>query len=908
MRIAFDGTTLQPRRTGVGYYTEHLLRHLAANAGDSEVVVLSNRPPDLTRPLPRGTTISTAGASLVRLVWMQTMAPRLIRNAGADIAHFTNGMMPLLSPVPTVVTIHDMSLALYPETHPRRRLLLNWPLVRQAAHRAAAIITGSYSARQDIVRVCDIDPDRIHVVSLAAAPVFRPIRDEDRLHLIRERYGLPERFVLCVGAIEPRKNLPRLFEAFAERRRSGELPHDLVCVGPYGWLSRDLGDRIKELGIQDAVRFTGYVPIDDLPGIYRLAEMFVYLSLYEGFGLPALEAMACGTPVIVGNSGSVAEVTGGAAALVDPLDVDAIGRALVTLGLDASLRQNLAERGLARASEYSWDRAARETLAVYRSVLEASIATRHTAFKPRPRYATQSDSATRPAAVARPDFVARPELEGREDTDVLVGQAYYLRFDPKLWQAQQPYPPLGALYAASTLRAGGHRVRVFDAMLAQSEDEWAEALDRERPRVAVIYEDNFNYLTKMCLLRMRQAAQTMIGAARARGIPVVVAGSDATDHPEVYLDAGAHCVLIGEGELTLSEVINQLGGGFRFVAGVCWREDDGTVRRSAPRLPVKDPDALPRPAWDLVDVERYREMWRAKHGYFSMHVSTTRGCPYHCNWCAKPLYGQRYAVRKPAAVAGEIAWMHAEYAPDHLWITDDIFGLQPGWVEQFAAALEAHSVHVPFKCLMRADQVSASVVHALRRAGCRTVWLGAESGSQRVLDAMDKGIQVSQIDEASGLLRAAGIEVGLFLQFGYPGETRADIGETLAMVRRCQPDDIGISVSYPLPGTPFHERVRAQLGLKQNWTDSEDLTPMYRATFSDEFYRVLHRAAHAQFRLDKAAKLRTLLRHPWQLRLSHARQAVSAMKYAGQLPALRWRLNRLAHLSHLSHVSHRGTT
>lgn len=874
MKIAFDGTTLQPQRTGVGYYTEHLLHHLAANAEDSEVVVLSNRPPDLTRPLPKRTTISTAGASLVRLVWMQTMAPRLIRNAGADIAHFTNGMMPLASPVPTVVTIHDMSLALYPETHPRRRLLLNWPLVRQAAHRAAAIITGSYSAKQDIVRVCDIDPDRVHVVSLAAAPVFRPIRDEDRLHLIRARYGLPERFVLCVGAIEPRKNLPRLFEAFAERRRAGELPHDMVCVGPYGWLSRDLGERIKELGIQDAVRFTGYVPIDDLPGIYRLAEMFVYLSLYEGFGLPALEAMACGTPVIVGDGGSVAEVTGGDAVLVDPLDVSAIGRALVTLGHDNALRQDLGERGLRRASGYSWDRAARETLAVYRNVISA--------LEPRPSYA------------ARPGLVARPEPQGREASDVLVGQAYYLRFDPKLWQAQQPYPPLGALYAASTLRAAGHRVRVFDAMLAQSEDDWAAALDCERPGVAVIYEDNFNYLTKMCLLRMRQAAQTMIRAAGSRGIPVVVAGSDATDHPEVYLDAGAQCVIIGEGEVTLSEVINRLRADFRSVPGVCWRADDGTVCRSAPRLPVKDPDALPRPAWDLVEVERYREMWLARHGYFSMHVSTTRGCPYHCNWCAKPLYGQRYAVRKPAAVADEIAWMHAQYAPDHLWITDDIFGLQPGWVEQFAAALEARSVHVPFKCLMRADQVSASVVHALRRAGCRTVWLGAESGSQRVLDAMDKGIRVSQIDEASGLLRAAGIEVGLFLQFGYPGETRADIGETLAMVRRCQPDDIGISVSYPLPGTPFHERVRAQLGLKQNWTDSEDLTPMYHATFSDEFYRVLHRAAHAQFRLDKASKLRALLRHPWQLRLSHARLAVSAMKYAGQLPALRWRLNRLA--------------
>ena len=874
MKIAFDGTTLQPRRTGVGYYTEHLLHHLAPNVGAGDLVVVSNRLPDLTRPLPPGVTVASAGASLVRMVWMQTMAPRLIRRAGADIAHFTNGMMPLVSAVPSVVTIHDMSLALYPETHPKRRLILNWPLVRQAAHRAAAIITGSHSAKQDIVRVCEIDPDRVHVVHLAAAPIFQPVTDQQQLAVLRHRHRLPERFVLCVGAIEPRKNLPRLFEAFAARKRSGELPHDLVCVGPYGWLSSDLGERIKNLGIKDAVHFTGYVPIDDLPGLYSLAEMFVYLSLYEGFGLPALEAMACGTPVIVGHSGSVAEVTGGAAELVDPLDVDAIGTALVKLGNDPVLRCDLGDRGMRKAAEYSWDRAARETLAVYRTVLEAQAT--HLATSP---------------------FAPAERQRASASSDVLVGQAYYLRFDPKLWQAQQPYPPLGALYAASALRAHGHRVRVFDAMLAASEDDWAAALDREQPRVAVLYEDNFNYLTKMCLLRMRRAAQTMIRAARERGIPVVVAGSDATDHPEVYLDAGAVCVLMGEGEVTLTEVITALRddpGRLTTVAGVCWRDADGAVRRSAPRLPVRDLDALPRPAWDLVDVDRYRALWQARHGYFSMHVSTTRGCPYHCNWCAKPLYGQRYAVRKPAAVADEIAWMQERYAPDHLWITDDIFGLQPGWVEQFASALEERAIHVPFKCLMRADQVTPPVVHALRRAGCRTVWLGAESGSQRVLDAMDKGIRVAQIDEASGLLRAAGIEVGLFLQFGYPGETRADIGETIAMVRRCQPDDIGISVSYPLPGTLFYERVRAQLGLKQNWTDSEDLTPMYRAAFSDEFYRVLHRAVHARFRLDKAAKLRMLLWHPWRLRPSHARLAVSAMKYAGQLPALRWRLNRLA--------------
>jgi anaerobic magnesium-protoporphyrin IX monomethyl ester cyclase len=880
MRVAFDGTTLQPRRTGVGFYTEHLLLHLAAHLPAGDLVVVANRRPDLAQPLPEGVPVVAVGRSLVRTAWMQTLAPWLIARAGADIAHFTNGIMPLLCPVPTVVTIHDMSLALFPETHPARRLLINRPLMRLAASRAAAIITGSHSAKRDIVRGYGIDADRVHVVHLAAAPMFRPVTDPERLATVRGRYALPERFILYVGAIEPRKNLPRLLEAFAARKRSGDLSHALVCVGPYGWLSKDLGARIEALGIRGDVHFTGYVPLADLPGIYSLAEVSAFLSVYEGFGLPALEAMACGTPVLVGRCESLTEVAGDAVEVADPMDVGAIGDALVALGRDAGRRRELSRRGLQRAAEYSWDRTARETLTVYERVLA------HRLVAPAARSVRRPTSAPAPSPARG---------------SVLVGQAYCLRFDPKLWQAQQPYPPLGALYAAAALRRAGEGVVVFDAMLARSDQEWEAALDRERPRVAVLYEDNFNYLTKMCLLRMRRAAVEMIRHACRRGIPVVVAGSDATDHPEVYLDAGATCVIVGEGEVTLPLVVAAISARPDVppsVAGVCFRDASGRLVRSESREPVRNPDLLPRPAWDLINLDRYRAMWRARHGFFSMPVSTTRGCPFHCNWCAKPLYGQRYSVRAPEAVADEIAWLRAEYRPDHLWITDDIFGLKPGWIEAFARALEARGVSVPFKCLMRADQVTPTVVRALRRAGCRTVWLGAESGSQRVLDAMDKGIRVAQIDEASGLLRAAGIEVGFFLQFGYPGETRADINLTLDLVRRCQPDDIGISVSYPLPGTVFHDRVRAQLGLKQNWVDSDDMSPMYRAPFSAEFYRLLHRRMHSEFRLRKAARSWPVVWHPWSWRPAHVRVAASALKHAGLLPVLRWRLDRLARTAH----------
>jgi anaerobic magnesium-protoporphyrin IX monomethyl ester cyclase len=446
--------------------------------------------------------------------------------------------------------------------------------------------------------------------------------------------------------------------------------------------------------------------------------------------------------------------------------------------------------------------------------------------------------------------------------DVLIGQAYYLRFDPKLWDAQQPYAPLGALYAASYLRAEGHSVSLFDAMLAESERDWGAALDREHPSIAVVYEDSFNYLSKMCLLRMRQAALRMIDLARERGCPVVVSGSDATDHPDVYLDRGAAAVILGEGELTLADVVDALkrrralGG----VKGIAFVDENGVVQRNAARGFIKALDALPFPAWDLVDVARYRSLWQRRHGYYAMNVATTRGCPYHCNWCAKPIYGQRYAVRTAEAVVEELSWLAREYEPDQIAIVDDVFGLQPGWIERFADLLAAKRLRLPFRCLMRADQINDGIAAALTSAGCRMVWMGAESGSQRVLDAMEKGVRVEQIRNAARLLDENGIAVGLFLQFGYPGETWDDIEATLALARDIDPADIGVSVSYPLPGTKFYQRVRAELAQKQNWTDSNDLAIMYRATYAPEFYRVLHRVVHHQFRVRRLRRRWTSLR------------------------------------------------
>lgn len=485
-------------------------------------------------------------------------------------------------------------------------------------------------------------------------------------------------------------------------------------------------------------------------------------------------------------------------------------------------------------------------------------------------------------------------------SDILFGQSYFLRFDQKLWQAMQPYPPLGTLYAASYLRQRDYDVALFDAMLAGSEEEWDQSLIRTRPAYAVLYEDNFNYLSKMCLLRMREASFTMIAMAKKHGSMVILCGADATDHAEDYLSRGADFVLLGEGEATLGELMDRLTGktgtAFEDIPGLAYQRS-GEVHRTIRRPDLRELDALPFPARDLLDIQRYRSLWMERHGYFSMNLVTTRGCPFHCNWCAKPIWGQRYNTRSAENVVAEIRSLKDQYHPDHLSFADDILGLKPGWLERFGECVQAEDARIPFKCLSRVDLLlRPHEVESLARAGAQTVWVGAESGSQKILDAMDKGTRVEQIYEARRLLKTAGIRAAFFLQFGYPGETRADIEKTLQMVRDAQPDDIGISVSYAMPGTKFYTAVREQLGEKQNWQDSSDLAMLFHGTFSTAFYRKLHSVVHKEFRARKAWQELTgpIQQGQGQSLKGRARSALRLIYNLATLPIARLALNRLA--------------
>ncbi|MAU00152.1 MAG: glycosyl transferase family 1 [Anaerolineaceae bacterium] len=372
MRIGFDGTPLLGQRSGVGHYTGRLLAHLVQQRPEWEYMLFSNRPfepleAELARALPLADNFGFS-----RFVWMQLILPRIIRQRQPDLCHFPNNTAPLCLSRPSVITIHDASLFLHSRHHPRSRLLALRLLLPHVARRATAVITVSHHARQDLMRILQLPAEKIHVIHEAAPAGFQPLDDPIERRQLRARYNLPEQFVLFVGTMEPRKNLKRLIRAIAQLRWRG-CDTRLVLVGPNGWLiNGSLDKEIEALNLQDAVQNLGYVPQEDLPGIYSLATIFAFPSLYEGFGLPPLEAMACGTPVLTSRDSAMAEICGEAAWLVDPQQEAAIADGLACLLADPERREHLRQLGLARAQHYSWERTARETAVVYEKVLNGN--------------------------------------------------------------------------------------------------------------------------------------------------------------------------------------------------------------------------------------------------------------------------------------------------------------------------------------------------------------------------------------------------------------------------------------------------------------------------------------------------------------------------------------------------------
>jgi len=365
------------RGAGINWYIHNLLTHLPRVDRDNRYTAFIGdgrfTGPGLALKLSRLPTSRPP----IRIFWEQVVQPFALRKEKVDLLHALAFVTPLLSPCPSVVTVYDLSFLLYPESFKRLKRLYLGLFTRLSARKARRIIAISESTKRDVVRLLGVPSEKVDAVYCGKDAAFRPLV-RDQVATFRAKHGLPERFVLFVGTIEPRKNVTRLIEAFANLHTC-TLAHlqtcrlanlKLVIGGAKGWFYEDVFARVEELGLEGEVVFPGYIPVSELPLWYNAAELFVYPSLYEGFGLPLLEAMACGTPVVTANTSSLPEVVGEAGLTVDPLDVDGLAEAMRRVLGDEALRQEMRERGLQRAEGFSWMKAAQETVQVYRRAME----------------------------------------------------------------------------------------------------------------------------------------------------------------------------------------------------------------------------------------------------------------------------------------------------------------------------------------------------------------------------------------------------------------------------------------------------------------------------------------------------------------------------------------------------------
>tara|TARA_R110002049_G_scaffold290785_1_gene474395 strand:+ start:8140 stop:9576 length:1437 start_codon:yes stop_codon:yes gene_type:complete len=434
--------------------------------------------------------------------------------------------------------------------------------------------------------------------------------------------------------------------------------------------------------------------------------------------------------------------------------------------------------------------------------------------------------------------------------DIVFSHSYYYKFDTKQWENKAPYPPLGTLYAASYLRENGYKVGVYDANLLDDPKTIEPYLQKHQPKTFVLYDDGFNYLTKMCLTTMREAAFKMIKIAKKLNCNVIVCSSDSTDHYEKYLDSGADYVIQGEGEISLKELVDSHTNNedSTSIKGIIFKKN-GRITKNPKHPVLRNLDELPMPAWDLIDIEPYRKIWKTGGNEFTLNIATTRGCPFKCNWCAKPIYGNRYNSHSPEYITKHIKYLSETYGVNRFWMCDDIFGLKPNWVQNFNIELKKENLSISYYIQSRVDLLlKEDTIDALAESGLEEVWVGAESGSQAILDAMDKETKVEQIYQATRLLKEKKVRVAFFIQFGYLEETKEDIEKTIKMIKELVPDNIGISVSYPLPGTKFYDKVKDDLQLKANWTDSDDLAMLFKGTYTTQYYKKLQRYVHKEYR------------------------------------------------------------
>lgn len=424
---------------------------------------------------------------------------------------------------------------------------------------------------------------------------------------------------------------------------------------------------------------------------------------------------------------------------------------------------------------------------------------------------------------------------------VLLTHGYFLNEDPKEQRIMKPYPPLGILYLSAYLKQRGLATAVFDATFSSIQEQQAYILEHRPPYIAIYV----NLMTKLNVLKLMQFIRSREELNHCR---IILGGPEVRYHADNFLNYGADAIVLGEGEETLYDLISTLDTPMNpfldLVNGIMFRNARGEIVKTAERAKIKDIDVLPFPDRKAIDLDRYFKAWKGAHGQSAVSISTMRGCPYTCKWCSRAVYGLSYRRRSAAKVVAEIKWILDNYEVDTFWFVDDVFTVSHKWLRTFADELKKQEVTFSYECITRADRMNEEVVDMLVESGCFRVWIGAESGSQKIIDAMDRRVDVQQVRDMIRLAQAKGIQAGTFIMLGYPGETEEDIEETIKHLVESNPYYYTLTLAYPIKGTPLYQEVEPQFIENLPWEDSTDRDIDFHRTYSRKYYDYAIRRVH----------------------------------------------------------------
>lgn len=456
-------------------------------------------------------------------------------------------------------------------------------------------------------------------------------------------------------------------------------------------------------------------------------------------------------------------------------------------------------------------------------------------------------------------------MKSAKNCNIILTHAYFLHEDPKEQQIMKPYPPLGILYISAYLDEKGIDHHVFDTTFSVK-SEFYKYLLNGKPDFLAIY---INLMTKQNVLEIIRFVRE---SSILNHTKVVLGGPDVRYNAENLLNFGADFLVIGEGEETFFELVTQTN--FDQIEGIAFKDCEGKIIINKERNLKKNLDELPIPNRNRIDINQYLDIWKKYHRESSITISTMRGCPYTCNWCSRAVYGLSYRRRTPQQVIHEIVDLQNHYKFDHIWFVDDVFTISHKWLEKFVELINSQSIKVSYECITRADRMNDEVIKLLKASGCFRVWIGAESGSQRIIDLMDRRVKISQVQEMINLSQKVGIEAGTFIMLGYPNETEQDIKDTLMHLKKSNPKHFTITITYPIKGTELYEEVEANSTVNElNWSESTDRDINFKRSYSQKYYQYAMQwiVSEMNFFQRKSKKLTTMEYSHAKLRAFKAR-------------------------------------